>query len=455
MEKNPITVDDFEIIKWLQNESNNSPEIRYAWKILNAYYNHCKENLKIQSNKNPFSSYKEMDDTISVVKQALKINSFCKECQEFFGKNKNYYLELINRDNLTIEEKWEIANVCRLYNMRLKLGHSARITYIAYYELSSMLKNTDNENIQLFKSTVILSALLHDIGRFYQASNYNNLVDDDMIKAEGKINNLNVDHAIAGYYYSLATSLELHKISTNDPNEKRKFIMEAVAATVVKFHQKSNAMLSHFDYEGTDDVLYDKDIIDEVYSFITYAYDMSKTMNYHVEDEIDPKHKKFIDDFIKSIKLMLNKKIDYKVADGFEIDTQIVDDIHLELDSKIKEVLSDLNNKNVDDIGNNIIDIIDEILSKENNKLDNEEKKELHKEICNLLEGMLNFDVSESINDLFKSEKSTIQDSVKFLLSNSLNMTMDADKIDIFNQRALGIYNVPYNPNNYSIFPDD
>ena len=95
--------------------------------------------------------------------------SFFNDCCNFFDCQEDKIKEAVNSLKSNNHDfDLMIIKICRLYNMRLKLGHSARITYIAKSELDSMdiSGNIDTNNLDLFRSTVILSALLHDIGRF-------------------------------------------------------------------------------------------------------------------------------------------------------------------------------------------------------------------------------------------------------------------------------------------------
>lgn len=457
MENELMSSDDLPIINWLEVESRNIPELGYSWKILKEYYEECKIKLKnVNTSVSPFDNNKEKDDIYNLVRNKIKIESFKDECINFLGIDKSDIDNILEKKYSTPKDEWIIAKICRLYNMRLKLGHSARITYIAKYELDNMLKDNDSENIRLLKSSVILSALLHDIGRFYQAVHYNNLNDGYMKKNEQLIGNLKVDHAIAGYYYSLASAFELHKIlDTSDEEAKRKLCIEALAATVVKYHQQPNSSLEHFEFDGNANSLDSAYALEELFEFINISYDNAKLMNYYVASKINSKHKKFIDEFINKIKNIINKnKIDYSDASGFNIDTVYIDSLNDEINSEISQVLKNINNKNINDVSSSIVDIINsKVLLTTEKELSSEDKSEYLIEIQEKLKDMLNYDISESIANIFKNGKQSIPDSVKFILSSSMSMTMDADKIDIFNQRALGIYNVNYNPSSYEIFP--
>ena len=468
---NPMNMTDYEIIKWLDESSKDNDSLRYSWLILKEYYNRCKEELKnISTDELPFESISEINSKYDLCKSLLSNNYFVEECKKFLGENtvseafdilRNHDKDNIKRNN---NQEWIIAKIVRLYNMYLKLGHSARITYIAMYEADCVLNNNPNisnkNNIGLFRNTITLSALLHDIGRFYQSAHYNDLVDRDMIKKEGKIDNLNVDHAIAGYYYAIASSFELHKllIESNEI-EQAKLCMEAIAATVVKFHQKANSAIPHLESSIDSSILNSTELLNSIYNFINDAYSMAEDKKYYVSTQINEKHKKFIDSFISDISNIIKKEkgsIDFDIADGFlDQDERQKESEDLETLSKdLLEKIKLLNRDNIEETTDYMIDTFKSRVD----EVPEEKIISFRKEIRDTLEGMLNYDISKSIDEMFIYEKERdyqIPDSMKFMLSSSLSMTMDADKIDIFNQRALGIYNVAYNPSQFTIFPTE
>lgn len=449
---NPMSKDDLEAIKWLEEQSLKNESISNAWKILKAYFTECLNELQnITYNKDLFSSETEKRRMYKLALEKLNNYSFSEECEAFLKQDINSIKQTISYQNENSDLM--VVKICRLYNMRLKLGHSARITYIANNELDAMIKESNNKNIEVLRNTVVLSALLHDIGRFYQAAKYNNLNDNVMIQNEPKIGSLDVDHAIAGYYYSVATALELHKLlDEKDEQLKHKFIEEAIAATVVKFHQRPNSEISHFDYNGDISILNNSNL-DDVYNFINKAYDHSEIMNNPLKIN-DEKHQEFINKFIKKIKKIIkSKKIDYTVASGFNYNSSFVDNLYKELSDKITSIINKSNIQNVEEVSEEIVNVMNnKVKELTNETLNKKEENKVRKEIITLLNGMLSFDVSESISELLKENKN-IKDIVKFMISSSVSMTMDADKIDILNQRALGIYNTSYIMESYEIFP--
>lgn len=474
MEKvnNPMQMTDLEILKWLDEKSLENDSLKYSWIILKQYYNKCVEELNnISIEESPFESDSDFKSQYNLCKTILSNKLFADECIKYFGEKnvleafnilKNFDNNNVIRNN---KQEWIIEKIIRLYNMYLKLGHSARITYIAMYEsdcvLNGNLDINNGNNIQLFKNTITLSALLHDIGRFYQAAHYNNLLDSEMKNKENLIDNLKVDHAIAGYYYAISSSFELHKILGDEKTdfEKAKLCMEAIAATVVKLHQKPNSEIPHLESSIDSNILNSEELLDSIYDFINYSYTMAESKKYYVSTQINEKHKKFIDEFISSIKSIVKKddlSLDFDVASGFleqEDKEKNVEDFE-ELSNKLLDKLKNLNVDNIEQTTDYMIDTF-------KNKVDDVPEEEIikfRKKIYNTLEGMLNYDISKSIDDIFINEQESsykISDCMKYMLSTSLSMTMDADKIDIFNQRALGIYNVPYNPTKFQIFPTD
>lgn len=470
---NPMKMSDLEILKWLDEKSLESDSLKYSWIILRQYYNKCVEELKnISIEGSPFESENDLKIQYKLCKNILSNKLFADECIKYFGERnvlkafntlKEFDDNNIVRNN---EQEWIIEKIIRLYNMYLKLGHSARITYIAMYESDCVLKGNLNinnvENIQLFRNTITLSALLHDIGRFYQAAHYNNLLDSKMKAKENQIDNLKVDHAIAGYYYAIASSFELHKILSDGEEtdfEKAKLCMEAIAATVVKLHQKSNSDISYLESSIDSGILDSNDLLKSIYEFINSAYSLAEKNKYYVNTQINKKHKEFIDKFISSISSIINKNrdsIDFDVAAGFLTREDKKKNIE-ELDTLSKELLQKIKGLNRDNIDETTDYMVETLKSRVDN-IPEEEITMFRKKVYTTLEGMLNYDISKSIEKIFINEKEKsyeISDCMKYMLSTSLSMTMDADKIDIFNQRALGIYNVPYDPSRFQIFPTE
>ncbi|MBR3210948.1 MAG: hypothetical protein IKF71_03300 [Bacilli bacterium] len=453
MKYNPMSEDDYEAIRWLEEKSLELPALENAWKLLKSYYEECKNELKsLEDSQSPFIDLKEKDEVYKAVREKLSNEIFVREVEEVFGFSKEDMEEALQQTNHDSKQEWMIAKVMRLYNMHLKLAHSARITFIAEQSLE---KIPEGANIEVLRRTVLLSALLHDVGRFYQAAHYNNLDDGRMRRSEKQIGDLEVDHAVAGYYYSLASALELHKLGVDDnADEVLRFITESVAAVVVKCHQKKNSAISYFDYAGSSSALDDLQMVGDAYLFINESYDQARLMNMDVKHQMNPKHKEFIDQFIQKIKnIISSRRIDYSVASGFQIDEGRFNREFQELDEEIHDVLGNIHGLSSDEVSSKIVDIMNrkvkEISSVE---LDEKEKEQYKTEIEEALKGMLDYDIALSIEDRLKAGDRT-PNAVRYLLSSAMYMTMDADKIDILNQRALGIYNTSYRVHTLETFP--
>lgn len=447
---NPMSADDYEAIYWLEDRSKELPALGNAWQILKKYYDECKKEIRqLSTLESPFADELERDNVYSDVQGIVKNEVFMEECSAFFGVPEEELLKIVNdKNNHSLMNEWVVAKIARLYNMHLKLGHSARITYIADRELQNIPEN------DILQRTVLLSALLHDVGRFYQSAHYNDLKDIYMRRKEEKIGDLEVDHAIAGYYYSLASALVFHKEEgLEDQSEILRYITEAIAAVVVKCHQKANNQLSYFDYDGTAS-LDSSQLIGELYPFVNYAYENAKLMNYDVSGKMNPRHKEFIDRFINKVKeILYRKELDYSVASGFEVDEHYANMVYTELQDEIHQVLSHTQGQQMANVSEQILDVMNcKIEELAHSPLEEAERKSLKEEIEESLRGMLDFDIASSIETIFQNQE-RVPNSVKYLLSNALSMTMDADKIDILNQRALGIYNKSYWLNALKVFP--
>ncbi len=455
---NPMSANNEDAIHYLNERSQENESLAYAWQVLKAYYDECLKELDgINTLFSPFENESEKKSVFALVKQELQDKNFREEAADFIGISSEELLRILENKETSVFEDWMIVKINRLYNMKLKLGHSARITYIAETNLNSMLKDNDYINRKILENAVILSALLHDIGRFYQAVHYNNLIDKKMKDKEKDIAGLKVDHAIAGYYYSLATSIEFHKLVKEEDIEKvENFINQTVAAIVVRFHQNANSDISHFDFNGDIGILNDENMIIDLLTFINKSYEDAKVMNYKTDSRIESKQKEFIDKFVSKIKNIIKpQNIDYSVLTGFIIDTDFVDGVYANIENGISEVMKSSNEKNLREITDEIITIINKEINRVSKiKLEDDEIDRIKNEIEIALSELLNYDISESINKKFLNNEK-IEDTVKFILSCAMSNTMDADKIDILNQRALGIYNASYKMESFQIFPTE
>ena len=127
----------------------------------------------------------------------------------------------------------------------------------------------------------------------------------------------------------------------------------------------------------------------------------------------------------------------------------------MELNREVQDIFLHAQGKDVNTLSDQIVDVVNhKIMELSHEELKEEEKEQYKQEIIESLQGMLDYDVASSINEIFKNGDN-IPPSVRFLISSSMSMTMDADKIDILNQRALGIYNTSYKVNSFDVFPPD
>ena len=463
---NNIMSADKEAIEWLRvtAEDENHP-LHFAWQILSKYYDRCIEEL--QKSKNLKFDEKGTGSKENIYREVVKLldnnEEFKKEVCEFFGLNEDELIDKITarEDN---QEKYDMyIKIFRLYNMRLKLGHSARITYLANEQLKSMLEGCNEKDYTLLRNTVLLSALLHDIGRFYQAVRFNTLYDEKMDQAKDEIfEHLKLDHAVAGYYYSIAEALQLHINSDNNYSNEEiaKYIEEVVAALVVRYHQEPNSKREEFDYDGDIKELNDSnnDFINKLYSFITYSNDQSKNI-IGAPVLFDKGHKDFTDKFIEDI--FQRKNIDKSIIAGFQVDPDI-EELENNIKTEIANLIRNAKLKSLEKLSEQIIEIINNNLKKYQEKKNissielTETEKELYKKmIVDNLKDMLNYDIATTISQIIKEKPEEVDNLIKVFISKCYSATTDADKIDIFNQRALGIYNSANTMNTYEVFPKE
>ena len=466
--------DDRNAILWLEEECNFDPAIKNAWAVLKKYYETCRnELLNLKTNNSPFFSNgsenrAEMNDLFKNAKQYInnKDNKpFIEEASQFFGIDdlSERIKQITEEENPSNESKWLVTKFVRLYNMRLKLGHSARIKYIAQRGLDHI---PEGKNADVLRRTVFLSALLHDVGRFYQAIHYNNFFDSTMKENEHSIGSVEVDHAVAGYYYSLGTSLELHKISKESDEEAvLKYISEAIASCVVRYHQMPNDAIPHFDFDGNPSLLNDDNFVDIIRGFIDKSYEDAKLMGWVLPGS-QSKHIEFIKKFLSTInenfldRSEINPSNISRMAAEFYSYDNVKKDLLDDLASEIIHILNKSRGLSAEVVAKQIIECESNVLKSNLYKdlikleISEEEKTKLCKQVEENIKGMLNFDISVSVNQKFKEEQD-LTDISRYLITTALSLTMDADKIDILNQRALGIFDSSYDIETLSIFPPD
>ena len=477
---------DESAINWLLSFSESDQSFNESTKIFLEYYKKCLKKLseKELTNQELYENQKYVNDSITFLKRpyfadkcSISYDQF--NCMPLFTDDE---LSLISEipSKLSVEKKVKaVESICncteiealsklckvnRFYNMQLKFGHTARITYIAAKEINALnIKN------QLVKKTILTSALMHDIGRFYQAAHYNTLDDSVIKKHESKINidniesekiDLEVDHAIAGYFYSLNDLYALNSLGLKNSSD---LITHTIASVIVRFHQIPNSKLKHFEYKANNLEL-NKESTNAITAFLIESYKKASVLTrqkskFDYDDEhilfidkiiheiVSTKRKKMVDDILKATSFFTQDK---KELDRiFETINKIYDKKEEEKEKIEKEIIKYLQtaHQNPD---TQLLEMIVEKIKKEINKAAGLEVIK-SSEISDIIKQLANYDIASSIEQSFKNNQS-IPNEIRNIISTSLNITMDADKIDILNQRAIGIYNTPYNPESYSVY---
>ena len=483
---NVMSEKDENAINWLLSFSENDQSLKESIIIFIEYYNKC---LKLLREK--VLTDEELNETSKYVSNALtflKRPHFADMCSTSCEKPNSLPVfsdEQIERlkeipTKISVDEKIKYAmqlcnctekeiliklcKVNRFYNMQLKYGHTARITHVANEEIKSL-------NIQdpLVKKTILTSALMHDIGRFYQAAHYNTLDDSVIKKQESKINasiseteniDLEVDHAIAGYYYSLN---DLYALNSLGIKECTDLITHTIASVIVRFHQCPNSKMKHFEH-STDSLELKDEKYNEILAFLIDNYKNSSLLSRQKSKyDYDSEHILFIDKILHEIistkrKIIINDLL--KASSFFTQDEKEMESIFEKINNifdkreEEKELIEQEIIKYLQSAQqtpeSQLLDIIVEKIKNEINKAAGIEVIKSN-EIIDIIKNLANYDIASSIEKSFKNNTQIPMD-VKNIISASLNITMDADKIDILNQRAIGIYNTPYNPESYSIY---
>ena len=136
MNYDPMSSDLDAAIFWLDEVSLTDSTVSNAWNILKKYYEQCIDSLKNNDGSSlSFSSDSQRNNMYANAARFILNNSFLNDCCNFFDCQEDRIKEAVNSVKSNNRDfDLMIIKICRLYNMRLKLGHSARITYIAKSE---------------------------------------------------------------------------------------------------------------------------------------------------------------------------------------------------------------------------------------------------------------------------------------------------------------------------------
>ena len=515
---NKILNDDEYAIKWLMEKIKDEKHLVFAkkTKVLLGYARKTLEDLKVKD----FSNEVISNSIIENVKKRLENESFASKClnnkiEQEYSLNALSEKEIEEIKNLTndqieiilkspTEEDRKLAEkiiqVNRFYNMQLKYAHTARTVYVAEQMLKKMeIKNDTIEDI------ILVSAVMHDVGRFYQALEYNNFADteiegDDIFEnTDIEYNNFEQDHASAGYYFALSSNI----FNMNDMTDMtdKEILINIISAFVIRFHQKSNSKMLSFDMP-TNNFFNEMTLnVENLQEGIVEAfYEESPLL------KIEENHKKYIREALEEV-------FHQKMPDEQDKVQKLIEKIMEEIDNpdeRKKDFLKELSeffekNKEKEQIEIKIPLLIgklwnlvekkikEEKLEKEI-RIDEDEKNRFSKILKIKFKEMIDYDVAYGVYKIFGniSEISNSpeynselnEDSIfeeiggeslvnlqsiinmclqtynryiedrreynkklepyKVVFSFPLNFITDADKMDIWNQRALGTY-----PTNY------
>ena len=472
---------DTKAINWLMSFAEKNPSLKESITAFNKYYEQCLKVLKekVLTDEEIKNATRRIKPIFNYLKnpsfrEKLLINNQETNTLPIFTEEQLDSLlkiELGKDDNENIlqimsilgktknETEAILTKIDRFYNMQLKYGHTARITYIA----ACNIEKTGIKNEVAIKA-ILTSALMHDIGRFYQAANYNTLIDSEMdekiiIDQDGQKIDLQVDHAIAGYYYSL---MDLYQLSSLGQAEYKDLIIHSIAAVVVRFHQMSNKLLKEFETKATNFNFKD-DLETQLITFIIDSYKNADLLKRRQSKYMyDSKHINFIDKIINRIVEENRKRIqsqlentfinvDYNEKDREEQIQMITNALDTNYESIENRLITYYNNPNSEE-GKQILK---EIIMKIKAVVNSSKGFEMitSDEIETIIKALPEYDIAKSVSDRLK--KGEVPKEVKKVFNVALNYTMDADKIEILNQRATGIYNTEYNPSSFKVYPGE
>lgn len=390
----------------------------------------------------------------------------------FLLLNNDNYLELVNTGEIdSVIEKCKLSDeernfliipflkIHRLNNLQMKYAHTARVVYLTDLEVNSL-----GINKPLVNNIMYTSALFHDVGRFYQGAFYNKFDDAYLRKNESleKVNN----HAEAGYYYSLLDMLTLNSLGV-DSNED--LVAHAIAALVVKDHQKANGQLKDFDkvqskFEFSDDI--DSKLLDFVLSCYSQAEMFDGGLNGKFVKKTD--QATYMNNVMELFNGIINMYLQFLSADEVEkmkIVTEEflstgIDNFYLSegdiaiLDNKLNEVEKKTLNSAISKQGKII-------KSPKYNKIINDYKLQAFindydlsgEAACKMAEFLIDekdninhlmqLDIVDVIEKVFAANSNgndyngiNLDPEIEKIIDVSLNLVMDMDKLDILVQRA-------------------
>lgn len=469
-----ILKDDNEAIKWLN--SIDDPKFK---NILNILYKYAKECLRDLSKKDLTKGLDKeaKKEIIEKVKQYItKQKVFRDKClinssNNIWDINEKFRLEIFNEEELKYIETLsqedieklasddavidlnqkemisKIRKVNRFYNMQLKLAHTARIVKVA----DEILKNAGEKINPDLKEIILTSALLHDIGRFYQAKEYDTFADKQLKLGKEEYGS---GHSKAGYYYSM---MDLFRMNFASNTVDKDLLIRTVAGFVVSYHSENNIELEENGIsisEGALEYFDEEDLESETLKeVIKKAYSRAEFIQY---DEINIESNQFLKKFMRE--MILEKGSDSIEALGF--DDEKITEIIANMSKVIDDGFEKKANIFIEDYGKGKQEgesNIDELVEKLNLAINNGTSTIFGEtDIKQALINMADYDVAKSIYDMFKEKGSNEEEKIKgALFTLPLNMVMDADKIDILNQLSTGIYPINYNPTKYKKFIDD
>lgn len=471
-----IFSNDSQAIKWLN--SIEEPKFRNSLEIINKYAEECLAKLSEKDLSQGLDEEQKIGIIQKVKQYISKQEDFRKKClietekddieEEnglklgiFNQQEIDYIRELSDEEIKKLALKGEmqtaqdkdmfskIRKANRFYNMQLKFAHTARIVKVA-----DEITNTFEGGLNPFLKEVILtSSLMHDIGRFYQAREYDDFIDSKMKLDREEYGS---GHSKVGYYYSM---MDLFRMNCFKDKVDKDLLIRTISGFVVSYHSENNVNLENDGIIANEECIkdFDENLLEgeQLDNLIGKIYKNAEFIHF---DESEEKQKEFIKKFMA--KMIVSKGADTLEALGFDkqMETEIVENISLTLDDKFitktnnffetYNRTSEQENKNVsiDDLSHDLSITVNE---GSNLQFDS-------KDVEGALIDMANYDVAKSIYDSFKEKGSEEEEKLKgALFACPINIVMDADKIDILNQLASGTYPINYSPKEYKSTAQD
>lgn len=143
----------------------------------------------------------------------------------------------------------EFIKLHRKANLEKKRLHIKRVCLLSWEKVKVL------DIVPFFKNIMFLSALYHDLGRFYHGAYYDGFTERPIILGEKNFgvvdSDLNINHATAGYYISSKSFVDFDTVLKKDESIVEEFsIVSPILYSIIQVHGGSNSLSPHLYYDA-------------------------------------------------------------------------------------------------------------------------------------------------------------------------------------------------------------